>query len=122
MDNTTPNRCVSVGTRALSTARRMPTHSVSIPRHGRVDPLGQRADLDRRNWCHSYRRCLLLVSSVGFGFERGEAFDEAERETLDTFDVQAQAADVVEWSAQEVFPTQWHGEHLEEVLDEAYWG
>ena len=46
-------------------------------------------------------------------FAGDEAFHEAEFEPLDPFDVEANYADLVERSAEEVLAAEWHGEDFE---------
>src|SRR5882757_3472897 len=56
--------------------------------------------------------CLLW----GAGFAGDEAFDEAQLEPLDTFDVESGRADLGEWAAQEVLAAQWDGDGFQDSL------
>ena len=50
------------------------------------------------------------------GLARDEAFNEAEFESLDLFDVESGGADLVKGPTNEVFPAQRHGEDLQSTL------
>ena len=53
------------------------------------------------------------------GFAGDEAFDQAESESLDSFNVEPGGPDLGQWPAQEVFSAHWDGDDLECSLHRA---